>query len=130
MASVLTIEEYKALFISFISKYFDYGGIVLKDGNVREVANVYSYEHYVFVYLPSKIKELKKSDVAFLDALEYAHRIGELDDMRVYIEAFKKGIVASNERYMLAKDGLNYLKELGNNIGSDGNVIVIEYKKN
>jgi hypothetical protein len=57
----------------------------------------------------------------------YGNRIKDETTFAEIIDAFKKGIEAANEKYLIAKDGTSYLKEIKGGLGKDGNVIVIEY---
>jgi len=124
----LDYSKYISYFCAFISDYFKNGGIKMKDGNVIEVAHVYSLDDYLFVYLPEKIKTATGNPQHYLSAMIFGNKIKDDATSAEIIEAFKKGIEAANEKYLIAKDGTSYLKEIKGGLGKDGNVIVIEYK--
>jgi len=125
----MTKEEYKKLFIENISKYFK-NGLLMKNGNVIEIANVFTVDDYMYVFLPEQIKKMYNLD-GYLKALIYAEEmLNEDEQFASIVEIFKKAVEAANERYLIAKDGVSYLKEMGKSLEGKGNVIVIEYKKN
>jgi hypothetical protein len=128
MSEKLKYSDYTSYFCAYIADYFKNGGIKMKDGNVVEVAHVYSLDDYLFVYLPEKIKKSTGDVQYYLDAMVYGNQIKNEATFAEIIEAFKKGIEAANEKYLIAKDGTSYLKEMKGGLGKDGNVIVIEYK--
>lgn len=125
----MTKEEYKKLFIENISKYYK-NGLLMKNGNVVEIANVFTIDDYMYVFLPEQIKKQHGVE-GYVNALVYADELlNEDEQFASIVEIFKKGIAAANERYLIAKDGIAYLKEIGKTLEGKGNVIVIEYKKN
>lgn len=128
MSEKLKYSDYRSYFCAFIADYFKHGGIKMKDGNVVEIAHVYSLDDYLFVYLPEKIKKATGNMQHYLDAMIYGNEIKNEATFSEIIEAFKKGIEAANEKYLIAKDGTSYLKEIKGGLGKDGKVIVIEYK--
>jgi histone deacetylase complex regulatory component SIN3 len=125
----MTKEEYKKLFIENISKYYK-NGLLMKNGNVVEIASVFTIDDYMYVFLPEQIKKHYGVE-GYLKALIYAEEMmNEDEQFASIVEIFKKGIAAANERYLIAKDGITYLKEMGKTLEGKGNVIVIEYRKN
>mgnify|MGYP001127086736 CR=1 FL=1 len=123
----ITIDEYRSYFLDGLEIYLN-SPLIIKNGNVVESAYVFSFRDYIYEWLPQYIKNMHGA-FGMLSALDYAHQIENDEVLGKYINDFKNAIESLTERYLIAKDGVNYLKEIGNLMNGEGNVIIIEYKK-